>query len=131
MENSKTYIEKKSKEPGVEKIQEGLYYKVVQQGTGPMPKPTDWVTLNYQGMLPNGTVFYDTFVSAKTEQFQLSQTLLGWQKAIQKMPVGSTWVVYIAPSLGYGLYGPWNIGPNQALTYKIQLVAALPPLGTK
>lgn len=126
LQASDAYLVKVSGEKNVHKIQNGLYYKALEKGHGATPSATDLVTIKYQGSLANGTVFYDTFAVNKTETFSLSHVILGWRKAIQKMSVGSTWMIYMAPSLGYGLYAPVTIGPNQALTYKITLVAVHP-----
>ncbi len=126
---SAAYVAKVAKEPGVKKLEEGLYYKVIKQGTGPVPKATDTVTVNYKGTLPDGKVFDSSYKRGKPTTFQLNQVIPGWTKALEHMPQGSTWEIYIAPKLAYGKFAPPVIGPNQALTFKVDLikVKATPP----
>ena len=119
---SAAYLAKVSKEPGVKQIEPGLYYKVIKAGHGPMPKATDTVTVNYSGTLPNGKVFDSSYKRGKPAVFPLNRVIPGWTKALQKMPQGSTWEIYIAPKLGYGKFAPPVIGPNQALTFKVDLI---------
>ena len=122
LKNSNKYLAKISRMSGVKKITDGLYYKVIQDANGDKPKLSDKIVVQFQGKLVNGEVFYDTFRGNVKETYPLSTTLLAWQKAIVKMPVGATWNLYVAPELGYGISAPANIGPNQALIYKIKLV---------
>lgn len=109
-------------------IQDGLYYTILTEGKGEKPTSTDLVTVNYQATLPNakGVVVYDTFVTGKPETFEVNKAIPGWQKALPQMPVGSVWTIYVAPNLAYGENAPATIGPNQALVYKMQLIAVKP-----
>lgn len=124
---STAYLQKIAGQPGVVKLQDGLYYKVVTAGNGPMPKATDTVTVNYKGTLSDGTVFDSSYARKQPATFQLNQVIPGWTAALQKMPVGSTWMIYMSPDLGYGQYAPPSIGPNQALTFQVQLISINPP----
>jgi FKBP-type peptidyl-prolyl cis-trans isomerase len=121
--SSDAYLAKVSTESGVVQLQKGLYYKVIKQGNGPMPKATDTVEVNYKGTLPDGTVFDSSYARNQPATFPLNQVIPGWTAALQKMPVGSTWMIYIAPDLGYGKFAPPSIGPNQALTFQVELLA--------
>ena len=123
---SAAYLAKIAQEPGVQKIEPGLYYKVIQQGTGRVPQANDTVTVNYSGSLPNGTVFDSSYKRGQPATFQLSQVIPGWTDALQHMPEGSVWMIYISPKLGYGKYAPPNIGPDQALTFKVDLLKVVP-----
>lgn len=123
LKTSNEYLEKVAKMNGVETLQKGLYYKVDTKGTGDTPTATDFVTINYTAALPDGKVVQDTFATKRPETFQVNKAILGWQQALKHMPQGSIWTVYVAPSLAFGEHAPLAIGPNQALTYKIQLVA--------
>lgn len=120
---SDAYLKKIAAEPGVTQIQPGLYYKVITAGTGKMPSAKDVVTVNYEGTLPDGTVFDSSYKRGQPATFPLNQVIPGWTAALQKMPVGSTWMLYIAPSLAYGTTAPAQIGPNQALTFKVELLS--------
>ncbi|MBT4963568.1 MAG: hypothetical protein HOI53_05080 [Francisellaceae bacterium] len=124
--NSKKYLYKVEGMNGIKKLNDGLYYKVEENSNGVKPKLSDLVTVQYQGKLPSGDVFYDTFKFKTSETFLLSNAIPGWQKSISQMPLGATWTVYVAPELAYGTNAPANIGPNQALTYKIKLVSSKP-----
>jgi len=119
---SATFMAKIANESGVIKIADGLYYKVVKAGNGPIPSATDNVKVNYSGSLIDGTVFDSSYKRGNPVSFGVSQVIAGWSQALQKMPVGSTWTVYIAPDLAYGKFAPPVIGPNQALIFKIELL---------
>jgi len=120
---SDEFMAKVAKMKDVHKIQNGLFYKELTPGQGQSPEKTDFVTINYEASLPNGTILYDTFATGYKETYQVDKTMLGWQNALQKMTPGSVWVVYVSPSLAYGEKAPVNVGPNQALVYKIQLIS--------
>lgn len=124
---SDEYMAKIAKEPGVKMIEKGLYYKVITEGHGPMPKATDQIKVNYEGTLSNGKVFDSSFKRGKPASFRVNQVIPGWTAALQKMPVGSTWMIYIAPKMAYGTFAPPVIGPNQALTFKVQLLSINKP----
>jgi FKBP-type peptidyl-prolyl cis-trans isomerase FklB len=123
---SNAYLTKVASEKGVMKITDGLYYKVLTAGKGPMPTANDQVQVNYEGTLINGKVFDSSFQRGKPVTFGVSQVIPGWTKALQQMPVGSTWTLYISPALAYGKFAPPEIGPNQALIFKVQLISIVP-----
>ena len=122
---SKKYIEKVANETGVKKLDTGVYYKVLKSTTDvkkQIPTATDKVTVNYEGSLLNGKVFDSSYARKSPVTFGVNQVIPCWQKALQKMPVGSTWMVYCAPEQAYGKYAPESIGPNQALKFKVELI---------
>lgn len=107
----------------INKIAKGLYYKVLVEGHGPKPKGNDSVTVNYEGKLIDGKIFDSSYARKKSATFKLNQVISGWTKALQHMPQGSVWEIYIAPDLAYGsTMAPPSIGPNQALTFKVDLI---------
>jgi FKBP-type peptidyl-prolyl cis-trans isomerase FklB len=109
---------------GVVVLPSGLQYKVISSGSGVKPSKTDSVTVEYTGTLINGTVFDSTDKSGKPATFQVTQVIPGWTEALQLMPAGSTWEIYVPASLAYGprsVGGP--IGPNEALIFKIHLIS--------
>lgn len=124
---SHDYLTKIAAQTGVTQLQPGLYYKVLTAGTGKIPGATDVVTVNYTGTLPDGKVFDSSYQRGTPATFQINQVIPGWSKVLQKMPVGSTWMVYMDPSLAYGISAPPQIGPNQALTFKIELISVGQP----
>lgn len=123
---SNAYLKKMASQAGVKELAPGLYYQVITPGKGKTPGAKDIVTVNYEGTLPDGTVFDSSYKRGQPATFQVNQVIPGWSKTLQKMPVGSTWMVYMAPDLAYGTYAPPQIGPNQALTFKIELISVKP-----
>lgn len=113
----------KTKE-GVVTLPSGLQYKIVEQGKGAKPSKDDAVTVEYTGKLIDGQVFDSTEKTGKPATFKVSQVIPGWTEALQLMPAGSTWEVYVPADLAYGsrsLGGP--IGPNETLIFKIRLIS--------
>lgn len=120
---TKFLAENKSK-PGVVTLPSGLQYKVIKNGSGEKPSKEDMVTVEYTGHLINGEVFDSTSKTGKPATFKLSQVIPGWVEALQLMPSGSTWEIYVPASLAYGdrsVGGP--IGPNETLIFNIHLVS--------
>lgn len=108
---------------GVVALPDGLQYKVLKQGSGPKPAANDVVTVNYEGHLINGQEFDSSAKHGGPAQFPVGQVIPGWVEAIQMMPVGSTWEIYVPENLAYGDQGaPPAIGPNEALIFKITLL---------
>lgn len=113
----------KAKE-GVVSLPSGLQYKVIQTGSGAKPAKDDTVTVEYTGKLIDGQVFDSTEKTGKPATFKVSQVIPGWTEALQLMPAGSTWEVYVPANLAYGprsVGGP--IGPNETLIFKIRLIS--------
>lgn len=128
---SDTYLAKIAKEPGVKMLEKGLYYKVIKTGTGPVPTAKDTVEVNYEGTLNDGKVFDSSYKRGEPATFRIDEVIPGWTKALVHMPVGSTWMLYIAPDLAYGKFAPPTIGPNQALTFKVDLLSIKAEKATK
>ncbi|MCX7116792.1 MAG: FKBP-type peptidyl-prolyl cis-trans isomerase [Legionellales bacterium] len=109
---------------GVVSLADGLQYKIIKPGTGDKPAKEDTVTVEYTGRLISGDVFDSTEKTGKPATFKLSQVIPGWTEALQLMPAGSTWEVYVPASLAYGsrsMGGP--IGPNETLVFNIHLIS--------
>ncbi len=123
LKKSDEYLAKVAKEDGVKELAKGIHYKVDVEGKGEMPTATDTVKVNYKGMLSDGKVFDSSYERKEPAVFGVSQVIPCWTKALEKMPVGSTWTVYCAADQAYGEYAPPSIGPNQALTFKVELLA--------
>lgn len=110
--------------PGIVVLPSGLQYKIIETGKGAKPAKDDTVTVEYTGRLIDGTVFDSTEKTGKPATFQVSQVIPGWTEALQLMPAGSTWEIYVPSNLAYGqrsVGGP--IGPNETLVFKIHLVS--------
>ena len=122
---SKKFLEENAKKEGVKTTASGLQYKVVTEGKGPKPTLDDTVEVKYKGTLINGTEFDNSAKhnEAGTASFPIKGIIPGWTEALQLMPVGSTWELYIPANLAYGEQAPPMIGPNQALVFTVELVA--------
>ena len=109
---------------GVVTLPSGLQYKIVTPGTGPKPGPTDSVVCNYRGTLIDGTEFDASAKHGGPATFPVNQVIKGWTEALQLMPVGSKWQLYIPSDLAYGSRGAGgDIGPNSTLIFDIELVS--------
>ena len=115
--------------PGVVTLPSGLQYKVVQEGTGPKPTAADTVVCNYKGTLVDGTEFDSSYKRGQPATFPVGQVIKGWTEALQLMPVGSKWELFVPPSLAYGERGTGGggpIGPDATLIFEVELVSIQP-----
>jgi FKBP-type peptidyl-prolyl cis-trans isomerase len=113
----------KSKE-GVITLPSGLQYKILTEGTGPKPSATDTVVCNYQGTLINGTEFDSSYKRGQPLSIQVNGVIKGWTEALQLMPVGSKWQLFIPSELGYGDRGSGStIGPGATLIFEVELLS--------
>jgi FKBP-type peptidyl-prolyl cis-trans isomerase FklB len=118
------FLAENKTKPGVQTLPSGLQYKVIEAGNGPKPKPTDKVTTNYRGTLIDGTEFDSSFARGKPETFQVTQVIKGWTEALQLMPVGSKWQLFIPAALAYGeRQRGEHIAPNSTLIFELQLIS--------
>lgn len=109
--------------PGVVTLTDGLQYKIITEGKGAKPGLMDTVTVHYAGTLIDGTEFDSSYKRNQPATFPVAGVIPGWTEALQLMPVGSTWELYIPAKLAYGEQGaPPVIGPNQVLVFKVQLL---------
>ncbi len=117
------FLEEKASEPGVMKTESGLLYKVVREGKGKKPTREDKVKVNYEGKLINGTVFDSSYQRGEPIVFGVTQVIAGWTEALQLMPVGSEYELYIPYNLAYGERGAGaNIPPFSTLIFKVELL---------
>jgi len=113
----------KSKE-GVIALPSGLQYKVLKEGNGPKPAATDSVVCNYRGTLINGTEFDSSTKHGGPATFPVNGVIKGWTEALQLMPVGSKWQLFVPSDLAYAERGAGgDIGPNAALIFEVELVS--------
>jgi FKBP-type peptidyl-prolyl cis-trans isomerase FklB len=111
-------------EPGVITLPSGLQYKILKEGTGPKPTATDTVLCNYRGTLLDGTEFDSSYKRGEPASFPVNQVIKGWTEALQLMPVGSKWQLFIPSDLAYGERSPGAaIGPNSTLIFDIELIS--------
>ena len=113
---------------GVVTTASGLQYQIVQEGTGPTPKPTDQVTVHYKGALLDGKVFDSSYDRNEPATFIVSQVIPGWVEALQLMKVGTKAKLFIPPTLAYGEAGAGqDIGPNSLLIFDVELIKTEAP----
>ena len=113
----------KSKE-GVVTLPSGLQYKILTAGTGPKPTAADTVTCNYKGTLINGKEFDSSYKRGQPASFPVGGVIKGWTEALQMMPVGSKWQLFIPPDLAYGDRGAGgDIGPGETLIFEVELIS--------
>jgi FKBP-type peptidyl-prolyl cis-trans isomerase FkpA/FKBP-type peptidyl-prolyl cis-trans isomerase FklB len=118
------FLAENAKKPGVQTTASGLEYQVLQAGTGPKPKPTDVVRVNYKGSLLDGTVFDDSSQHGGPATIPLQRVVPGWQEGIALMPVGSKYRLWVPAKLGYGEAGTQGgpIPPNATLVFDVELL---------
>lgn len=108
---------------GVVELPSGLQYQVLKQGNGAKPKATDKVKCHYHGTLINGTVFDSSVQRGQPAVFGVNQVIPGWVEALQLMPVGSKWRLFIPSNLAYGEQGAGEmIEPNNTLIFDVELL---------
>lgn len=109
---------------GVVTLPSGLQYKILTTGTGPKPTATDSVVCNYRGTLINGTEFDSSYKRGQPATFGVGQVIKGWTEALQLMPVGSKWQLFVPSSIAYGERGAGaEIGPNATLIFEVELLS--------
>lgn len=113
----------KSKE-GVVTLPSGLQYKILKAGTGEKPEIDETVVCNYRGTLIDGTEFDSSAKHNGPATFPLRGVIKGWTEALQLMPVGSKWQLFVPPQLAYGENGAGQIiPPNSTLVFEVELLA--------
>ena len=123
----KFLAENKGKD-GVKTTPSGLQYKVIKEGTGPMPKETDTVETHYRGTLLDGTEFDSSYARNEPATFPVNRVIKGWTEALQLMKVGSKYQLFIPSSLAYGERGAGQeIGPNSTLVFDVELLGIKNP----
>ncbi|WP_101689628.1 FKBP-type peptidyl-prolyl cis-trans isomerase [Dysgonomonas massiliensis] len=112
----------KNKE-GVVTLPSGLQYTIVKKGEGKTPVASDTVKVHYEGRLIDGHVFDSSIQRGEPATFGVTQVIAGWVEALQLMPVGSRWTLYIPSNLAYGEAGAGNsIEPNSTLIFDVELL---------
>jgi FKBP-type peptidyl-prolyl cis-trans isomerase len=123
LEEGNAFLEENKSREGVNTTASGLQYEVINEGTGAKPTAEDRVRVHYHGTLIDGTVFDSSVDRGEPAVFGVGQVIPGWTEALQLMPVGSKWKVYIPSDLGYGERGAGgDIGPNSTLVFEVELL---------
>ena len=123
----RAFLVSNAKNEGVVETPDGLQYRILRTGEGATPTAEDRVVVHYRGRLLDGTEFDSSHGRGEPTEFMLGAVIPGWQAALQLMPVGSHWEVWIPAELAYGERGAGGaIGPNQALHFEIELLEIKP-----
>lgn len=125
------FLAENAKKEGVKSTASGLQYKVITQGSGKTPSSNDLVTVHYRGKLIDGTVFDESYKNNQPASFGVSGVIKGWTEALQLMPVGSKYELYIPSNLAYGETGNARIQPNSVLIFEVELLDAKAPEAPK
>lgn len=120
------YMAANKTKKGVITTRSGLQYQVIRAGAGARPLPGSKVKVNYEGRLPDGTVFDSSYQRGKPADFPLTSVIPGWREGVALMPVGAKYRFWVPGELAYGKRGsPPNIGPNQVLVFDVELMEIL------
>jgi FKBP-type peptidyl-prolyl cis-trans isomerase FklB len=118
------FLEENSKRAGIVTLASGLQYEILSEGTGVIPKASDTVNVHYHGTLIDGKVFDSSVNRGEPATFGVTQVISGWVEALQLMPVGSKWKLYIPSELAYGAQGAGQaIAPHAALIFEVELLS--------
>jgi FKBP-type peptidyl-prolyl cis-trans isomerase FklB len=120
------FLAENAKKAGVITTASGLQYEILKEGRGQKPTATDKVKVHYHGTLLDGTVFDSSVKRNTPASFGVNQVIKGWVEALQLMPVGSKWKLYIPQELAYGAHGAGEtIRPYSALIFEVELLEIL------
>jgi FKBP-type peptidyl-prolyl cis-trans isomerase FklB len=126
------FLEANKTKEGVVVLPSGLQYKILTEGTGPKPTATDSVVCNYRGTLINGTEFDSSYKRGQPATFPVTGVIKGWTEALQLMPVGSKWQLFIPADLAYGDQARGaEIVPGSTLIFEVELVSIQPKPAAK
>jgi FKBP-type peptidyl-prolyl cis-trans isomerase len=109
-------------QPGVLETASGLQYQIISEGNGPRPKKDQAVRVHYVGTLLDGSKFDSSVDRGQPAEFQVGQVVAGWQEALQLMPAGSKWKLFVHPKLAYGASPRPKIPPNSTLIFEVELL---------
>jgi len=123
IEKGEKFLAANKKKAGVTTTASGLQYEVIRAGNGPKPGPTDTVEVNYMGTLLDGTEFDNSYKRGQPISFPLDRVISGWTEALQLMPVGSKYKLYIPQQLGYGMNGSGHIPGGSLLIFEVELLS--------
>ncbi|MEN3371030.1 MAG: FKBP-type peptidyl-prolyl cis-trans isomerase FklB [Verrucomicrobiota bacterium] len=125
------FLAENKKKDGIKTTASGLQYKVLKEGTGPMPKDTDTVMTNYKGTLIDGTEFDSSEKHGGPATFRVTGVIKGWTEALQLMKTGSKYQIFVPSNLAYGEKArSQEIGPNSTLIFELELLSIVPPEST-
>ncbi|MEN9612700.1 MAG: hypothetical protein RLZZ628_3514 [Bacteroidota bacterium] len=117
------FLDENKKRPNIITTKSGLQYEIINAGFGPKPLASDKVTTHYHGTLLDGKVFDSSVQRGEPIEFPVNGVIQGWQEALQLMPKGSKWRLYVPYNLAYGERGAGgSIGPYSTLIFEVELL---------
>jgi len=120
------FLDENSKRAGIVTTASGLQYEILSEGTGATPSASDSVKVHYHGTLIDGKIFDSSVNRGEPATFGVTQVISGWVEALQLMPVGSKWKLFIPSELAYGAQGAGQaIAPHTALIFEVELLEIL------
>jgi FKBP-type peptidyl-prolyl cis-trans isomerase FklB len=122
IEEGEKFLAQNKTKQGIKTTTSGLQYEVIKEGNGPKPKATDTVEVNYLGTLINGTEFDNSYKRGSSISFPLNGVIRGWTEALQLMPVGSKYKLYIPYQLAYGMNDMGSIPGGSTLIFEVELL---------
>ncbi|MCD8165079.1 MAG: FKBP-type peptidyl-prolyl cis-trans isomerase [Bacteroides sp.] len=126
IEDEKAFLENNKQNPNIVTLPSGLQYEVLTEGTGKKAQATDQVKCHHEGTLVDGTLFDSSVKRGQPAVFGVNQVIPGWVEALQLMPEGSKWRLYIPSELGYGAQGAGDmIPPHSTLIFDVELIEVL------
>ena len=124
MKTGEEFLAENAKKEGVVSLPSGLQYEVITMGTGEKPKAHNTVTCHYHGTVISGEVFDSSVQRGQPASFPLNAVISGWTEALQLMPTGSKWRLFLPPHLAYGNRQVSRvIGPNSTLIFEVELIS--------
>lgn len=128
LQAAETFLAENKTKEGVQELESGVQYIVIEEGTGEVPQLGATVEVHYTGTLPDGTKFDSSHDRGEPFRTKTNGRIIpGWQDVLQHMPVGSKWKVFIPPALAYGEQGNRSIPPNQMLIFEMEMLRIVPP----
>ena len=124
LERAKAFLAENAKRKGVIVRPSGLQYRIIEEGDGKMPTPTDMVSVHYRGTFIDGPEFDNSYLRGQPAQFTVNAVIQGWTEALPLMKEGGKWELFIPPELAYGVQGMGSlVPPNSLLRFEIELIS--------
>ena len=124
--DGEAFLAGNKKKEGIKTTASGLQYKIITEGKGKKPSADDTVRVHYKGALLDGSEFDSSYKHGEPAEFSVSGVIPGWTEAVQLMPVGSKWQLFVPSTLAYGEQGQGRvIGPNATLIFEVELLAVV------
>ena len=120
----KAFLKENASRPNIITTASGLQYRIIKLGNGPTPSGGSTVEVHYVGRFIDGREFDSSIKRGMPAQFGVKQVISGWTEALEKMPEGSIWELFIPPNLAYGSAGQGPIGPSETLVFEVELLKA-------